>query len=101
MKYTTGLPARRTEKPPDLFSAILLFVAYRTARKANGNSGAADPVANPDLPCIRDAGSSRFVWTASCARALAMSDSAAGLPAGLLGVGVDLSWCRHCNGIPT
>lgn len=70
-----------------LFSAILLFVAYRTFRKANSKPGAAEPVANPDLPCIRDASSGRFVWTASCARALALSGSVAGLMAGLLGVG--------------
>ena len=40
-----------------------------------------------DLPCIRDSGTGRFIWTARCAQALAASGTIAGLLSGLLGVG--------------
>lgn len=69
-----------------LFALMLAFVAYRTFRQA-GRSGGVDAVRGELPPCVRNAGSGRFVWTAPCARVLAMSGAVAGLLSGLLGVG--------------
>lgn len=72
-----------------LFALTLLFVAYKTYRKA---SKAALPemghVDRSDSPaCVRAGEDGRFIWTKPCARALAISGGAAGLLSGLLGVG--------------
>jgi len=69
-----------------LFALVLAFVAYRTYRQA-GRQGGADPTRAEPPPCVRNASSGRFVWTAPCARVLAMSGAFAGLLSGLLGVG--------------
>lgn len=70
-----------------LFAAVLLFVAFRTWRQATDNKPAALQECDPDLPCVRDSGTGRFIWTARCAQALALSGTIAGLLSGLLGVG--------------
>jgi uncharacterized membrane protein YfcA len=70
-----------------LFALILLFVASKTYRKATGRLPVRDSVADPEQPCVRDGGTGRFVWTARCARSLALSGTVAGLLSGLLGVG--------------
>ncbi|MEC5215704.1 putative membrane protein YfcA [Actimicrobium sp. GrIS 1.19] len=69
-----------------LFAAILLLVAFKTFRQASGGALATQP-ARSMQPCMRDPGSGRFIWTSSCARALALSGAIAGLMSGLLGVG--------------
>ncbi len=70
-----------------LFALILLYVAFRTFRQANGSAPAKQPIAQAPRPCIRDAATGRFIWTSSCARALALSGTVAGVLSGLLGVG--------------
>lgn len=70
-----------------LFALVLLFVAQKTFRHAVGRPPAAARECDRDLPCIRDAGTGRFIWTARCAQALAASGTIAGLLSGLLGVG--------------
>lgn len=70
-----------------LFALVLLFVAQKTFRQAMGAQPAAGNEAERDLPCIRHAGTGRFIWTTRCARALALSGTIAGLLSGLLGVG--------------
>lgn len=69
-----------------VFAMVLLFVAYRTYRQA-GVEPPADDAAQDAPPCILDAGTGRFQWTAPCARALALSGGVAALLSGLLGVG--------------
>ena len=66
-----------------LFALVLAFVAYRTFRQAGGAEAAR--AAPP--PCVRNPASGRFIWTAPCARVLALSGAVAGLLSGLLGVG--------------
>ena len=70
-----------------VFAAVLLFVAYRTFQKAQAEAHGSVADNHRAPPCIRDAGSGRFVWTTRCARALGLSGSLAGLLSGLLGVG--------------
>ena len=70
-----------------LFALVLLYVAQKTFRQAKGKQPAAVQECDRDLPCIRDAGTGRFIWTARCARALSFSGAIAGLLSGLLGVG--------------
>jgi hypothetical protein len=70
-----------------LFALVLLYVAQKTFRQAKGKQPAAVQECDRDLPCIRDAGTGRFIWTARCARALSLSGAIAGLLSGLLGVG--------------
>ncbi|HEU4372029.1 MAG TPA: sulfite exporter TauE/SafE family protein [Telluria sp.] len=73
-----------------LFALVLLYVAFRTFRQARGagaGAGAAPPAPAREHPCVRDAATGRFIWTAPCARALALSGTVAGLMSGLLGVG--------------
>lgn len=68
-----------------LFALVLLLVAYRSWRQA-----ARPPAATASgriYPCQRDEAGGRFIWTRSCARALALSGAVAGLLSGLLGVG--------------
>ncbi len=69
-----------------LFSCVLLVVAYRTFRLAN-DLPTGDLADDKALPCIRNADSGKFVWSAPCARAFAWSGGIAGLLSGLLGVG--------------
>jgi uncharacterized membrane protein YfcA len=68
-----------------LFAMILLLVAFRTFRQATQPAAAAN--VHAVHPCQRDGVTGRFIWTSSCARALALSGTAAGLLSGLLGVG--------------
>ena len=70
-----------------LFALILLFVAFRTYRRARQPEPGAHIVDAPNSACVRDAANGRFVWTTRCARALAGSGMVAGLLSGLLGVG--------------
>jgi uncharacterized membrane protein YfcA len=69
-----------------LFALVLLYVAFRTWRLAGG-AAASPPSLARQHPCVRDAATGRFIWTAPCARALALSGTVAGLMSGLLGVG--------------
>lgn len=69
-----------------LFALVLLYVAFRTLRQAGG-AGTAPHRLSTEHPCVRDAATGRFIWTAPCARALALSGTVAGLMSGLLGVG--------------
>lgn len=70
-----------------VFAMVLLFVAYRTYRQANTPASLSSDDAMGMPPCIRDADTGRFKWTAPCARALALSGGVAGVLSGLLGVG--------------
>ena len=70
-----------------LFALVLLFVAYKTSRRAAAGNEPAKWQADPNQPCMRSAVDGRFTWTASCARALALTGAVAGLLSGLLGVG--------------
>lgn len=70
-----------------LFGFVLLFVGYKSYRQATLPDSAKDGNHDVDLPCIRNMQSGRFIWTAKCARALALSGALAGLLSGLLGVG--------------
>lgn len=70
-----------------LFALVLLFVAYRTFRQAQGSVGVAIQADMVAVPCVRDAASGRFIWTKPCAVALGLSGAAAGFLSGLLGVG--------------
>jgi uncharacterized membrane protein YfcA len=74
-----------------LFALTLLYVAYKTYRKAKSKTAASvaeiDTVDRKSPPCVRGNDSGRFIWTRPCAQALALSGSIAGLLSGLLGVG--------------
>ena len=70
-----------------LFAMILLLVAFRTFRQARRPPAAVPENDQSPHPCKRDGATGRFVWTSSCARALALSGTVAGLLSGLLGVG--------------
>ena len=70
-----------------IFALVLLFVAYKTYRRAASGDEPAIRQADPTLPCMSNATDGRFIWTASCARALAVTGTVAGLLSGLLGVG--------------
>ncbi len=70
-----------------VFAMVLLFVAYRTYRQASAAPVDSDDAAKDAPPCIRNADTGRFKWTAPCARALALSGGVAGVLSGLLGVG--------------
>lgn len=72
-----------------LFALILLVVAYRTfmqARSDGRDAGSAQETRRTP-PCSVGEQTGRFVWTASCARVLALSGAVAGVLAGMLGVG--------------
>lgn len=69
------------------FAVVLLLVAFRTFRQATRPAESSQATGHARHPCRRDAGTGRFIWTASCARALALSGTVAGLLSGLLGVG--------------
>ncbi|HZX32531.1 MAG TPA: sulfite exporter TauE/SafE family protein [Rhodocyclaceae bacterium] len=68
-----------------LFAGVLLMVAYRHFRGGPGRD--ADGLPEAAVPCLRDAGTGRFVWTRPCAGALSLAGAAAGFLSGLLGVG--------------
>lgn len=70
-----------------LFALVLLYVAFNTLRKARGRNAAEPDCAARKPVCVRGPDTGRFIWTRPCARALALSGSAAGLLSGLLGVG--------------
>lgn len=70
-----------------LFALILLYVAFKTFRQAIRPQLDKNRADNRGKPCIRDVNTGRLIWTARCARALALSGSVAGLLSGLLGVG--------------
>jgi len=71
-----------------LFAAVLAFVALRMFRQANlSKPQQPTGVGQPLQPCQLDSRTGRFVWTASCTRALTLSGVGAGFLSGLLGVG--------------
>jgi uncharacterized membrane protein YfcA len=70
-----------------LFALVLLYVGSRAIAKAIGRAPAAQAPPDRVCPCVRDPATGRFIWTAQCARALAVSGASAGLLSGLLGVG--------------
>lgn len=70
-----------------VFGLVLLFVGYKSYRQAMQPELVAEARNDVDLPCIRNFETGRFIWTAKCARALALSGTVAGLLSGLLGVG--------------
>jgi uncharacterized membrane protein YfcA len=74
-----------------VFAVVLLYVAFRTFQQARKRT--VDTDANgKQPPCIRDVESGRFIWTSSCARALAASGGLAGLLSGLLRRWRSLRW---------
>ena len=80
--------AQRTPNQPltVLFALVLLYVAWRTFRKSMARgSQKTSPERVP--PCQLDTGIGKLIWTAPCARALALVGVAAGSLSGLLGVG--------------
>jgi uncharacterized membrane protein YfcA len=70
-----------------IFVGVLLFVAWRTFRRANADELELDTGDIDTLPCVRSNDDGRFIWTTRCARALSVSGGVAGLLSGLLGVG--------------
>lgn len=70
-----------------LFAMVLLFISVRTFRQAGKDSQGAEANNGEKLPCVRSASTGKFIWNVSCARALAIAGSIAGLLSGLLGVG--------------
>jgi len=72
-----------------LFAIVLAWVAVRMYRQAHApQAAAAAPTQQGTLaPCQLDNATGRFVWTASCTRALAAAGVGAGFLSGLLGVG--------------
>lgn len=71
-----------------LFAVVLAFVALRMFRQAAASKlEHAMGVSRSTQPCQLDNRTGRFVWTASCTRALALSGIGAGFLSGLLGVG--------------
>jgi len=70
-----------------IFAAVLAFVAVRMFRQASAPAKQPGNPGQPVPPCQLDTGTGRFVWTAPCARALALSGVGAGFLSGLLGVG--------------
>ena len=70
-----------------LFAFVLMFVAYRTFHQAGKLPGDNPHAKENQPPCVRDTERGRFIWTTTCARALAISGGVAGILSGLLGVG--------------
>jgi uncharacterized membrane protein YfcA len=95
-----------------VFSAVLMYVAWRMYRQARpisaiASSAATTPCEIPSggrsAPCQLNSSTGRFVWTAPCAKALAVSGLATGLLSGLLGVGggfVIVPALRHTTDLP-
>lgn len=69
-----------------LFAMVLLFVAYRTFKKA-GDKTQESHQPDDEPPCIVSTETGQFAWTTRCARALAGSGVVGGLLSGLIGVG--------------
>jgi uncharacterized membrane protein YfcA len=67
-----------------LFALVLAYIAWRGLRRHKPQDS--DEVC-PAPPCVCDAASGRFIWTARCARTLASIGSLTGFLSGLLGVG--------------
>lgn len=67
------------------FAVLLLYVAWRVYQRAGGVAPASDAQRAP--PCRLDNNRGKLIWTAPCARALALSGVLAGGLSGLLGVG--------------
>jgi uncharacterized membrane protein YfcA len=87
-----------------LFSAVLLYVAWRMYGQTRPTSGV-DTIARAAhvAPCQINNATGRFRWTAPCARALALSGVATGFLSGLLGVGggfVIVPALRHATDLP-
>jgi uncharacterized membrane protein YfcA len=80
--------AQRTPNRPLIivFAFVLLFVAWRVFQKSMA-SGPKVASGERAPPCQIDAGRGKLIWTAPCARALALAGVAAGGLSGLLGVG--------------
>jgi uncharacterized membrane protein YfcA len=80
--------AQRTPNRPltIVFSFVLLFVAWRVFRKSMPSTEQ-DQTPRHIPPCQIDTGKGKLIWTAPCARALALAGVAAGGLSGLLGVG--------------
>ena len=79
-----------------IFALVLMYVAARMFRQARRTLAAAGPGAGPDCerspgrppaPCRLSMITGRLMWTAPCARALALSGLVTGFLSGLLGVG--------------
>ncbi|CAJ0774255.1 sulfite exporter TauE/SafE family protein [Ralstonia holmesii] len=70
-----------------LFAAVLAFVALRMFKQASASAPHRAETEQHSQPCQLDNQTGRFVWTASCTRALALSGIGAGFLSGLLGVG--------------
>lgn len=70
-----------------LFAAVLAFVALQMFRQSTGSKSSPIESGRPLPPCQVNEGTGRFDWTATCARALALSGVGAGFLSGLLGVG--------------
>jgi hypothetical protein len=80
--------AQRTPNRPltIVFSFVLLFVAWRVFQKSMPRTEP-NQILKRTPPCQVDAEKGKLVWTAPCARALALAGVAAGGLSGLLGVG--------------
>jgi uncharacterized membrane protein YfcA len=94
-----------------LFSAVLMYVAWRMFRQSRAQSislgavagTARAPITGKRAPCQLSESTGRLVWTAPCARALALSGLATGFLSGLLGVGggfVIVPALRHTTDLP-
>jgi uncharacterized membrane protein YfcA len=95
-----------------VFSAVLLYVAWRMFRQARpvaalsttrAGSACEVPPDHHAAPCQLSHSTGRFVWTAPCAKALALSGLATGFLSGLLGVGggfVIVPALRHTTDLP-
>ncbi|MCO4887855.1 sulfite exporter TauE/SafE family protein [Cupriavidus sp. WGtm5] len=70
-----------------LFALVLAFVALRMFVQAPSKPNPSHYSSQPLPPCQLSNATGRFVWTASCSRALALSGVGAGFLSGLLGVG--------------
>lgn len=66
-----------------LFAAVLLYVALRMFRQADGGSSSLPC----DPPCHLDPATGRLRWDARCWRTLSVAGAISGLLSGLLGVG--------------
>jgi len=67
-----------------IFSTILLFVAYKTARNQNPEI-LSEP--KDSLPCALNNQTGKFIWTSLCSVSLMLSGAIAGFLSGLVGVG--------------
>ncbi|MDE2203836.1 MAG: sulfite exporter TauE/SafE family protein [Burkholderiaceae bacterium] len=70
-----------------IFAAVLAYVALRMFKQAKTVTKDTSRSEEHQQPCQLDNETGRFVWTAACTRALAVSGIGAGFLSGLLGVG--------------